>query len=56
LTISAILLPNGNLLIPIEPEDPDEGTGVREIGSDHPDYSQVRAVSVITPRRGTHRA
>jgi hypothetical protein len=34
----AILLPNGNLLIPAEPGQGNDGTGVKDIGADHPDY------------------
>jgi hypothetical protein len=34
----AILLPNGNLLIPAEPGQADEGVGVKEIGADHSEY------------------
>jgi hypothetical protein len=38
--VQAIQLPNGNLLIPVEPDGPDESTGVREVGADHPDYTR----------------
>jgi hypothetical protein len=50
----AILLPNGRLLIPVEPDDPDEGAGLREIGADHPDYSRWLAVAELgeDPRSG----
>jgi hypothetical protein len=41
----ATLLPNGNLLIPVELDDPDEGAGLREIGPDHPDYSRWLALA-----------
>ena len=34
----AIRLPNGNLLIPVKADDPEEGDGVAEIGPAHPDY------------------
>ena len=36
----AIRLPNGNLLIPVEPEDPSDSDGLAEIGPDHPGYGK----------------
>jgi len=36
----AIRLPNGNLLIPVEGDEPDAGVRVREIGPDHPEYGR----------------
>jgi hypothetical protein len=33
-------LPNGNLLIPVEAQDPDAGLGLLEIGRDHPEYGR----------------
>jgi hypothetical protein len=40
----AILLPNGNLLIPTGSRDPDEDP-VTEIGPDDPDYGKWLAVA-----------
>jgi hypothetical protein len=47
-----IRLPNGNLLIPVELDDPAEGFGMREVGPDHPDNAgwPVRR-KAKTPRR-----
>jgi hypothetical protein len=36
-----IRLPNGNLLIPVEPDDPAEGSGMREVGPEDPDYVRM---------------
>ena len=36
----ALRLPNGNLLIPVEPADPGDSDGSAEIGPDHPDYGR----------------
>ena len=36
----ALRLPSGNLLIPVEADDPGEGFGLAEIGPDHPDYGK----------------
>jgi hypothetical protein len=36
----ALRLPNGNLLIPIEAIDPDDGSGLTEIGPEHPEYGR----------------
>jgi hypothetical protein len=36
--VPAILLPSGNLLVPVEAADPADGIALREIGPDHPDY------------------
>jgi hypothetical protein len=41
----AIQLPNRNLLIPVESDDPDAGASLREIGADHPDYSRWLALA-----------
>jgi hypothetical protein len=40
--MKAILLPNGNLLIPRPPEDLDEpeGPAVQEIGPEHSDFAR----------------
>jgi hypothetical protein len=48
----AIQLPNGNLLIPDDSADPDEGSGVVEIGPDHPLYGTwlIRSVPGEGPR------
>jgi hypothetical protein len=46
--VRAILLPNGNLLIPVAAEqadDTDAGEGLREIGPDHPDYGHWLALA-----------
>jgi hypothetical protein len=40
-----IRLPNGNLLIPAELDDPAAGFGMREVGPDHPDYATWLACS-----------
>jgi hypothetical protein len=47
--VRAVLLPNGNLLVPKPPADLDEpeGPDVLEIGPDHPDYG--RWLSVAEP-------
>ena len=34
-------LPNGNLLIPVELDNPAEGFGMREVGPDDPDYVRL---------------
>jgi hypothetical protein len=36
--VRAIPLPNGNLLVPVEAED--GGTGLAEIGPEHPEYGR----------------
>jgi hypothetical protein len=40
--VRAILLPNGNLLVPVPPSDLDEpeGPALQEIGPEHPDYGR----------------
>jgi hypothetical protein len=38
--VPAILLPSGNLLVPVEGADPEDGIALREIGPDHPDYGR----------------
>jgi hypothetical protein len=35
-----ILLPSGNLLVPVEPDDPADGFGLRELGPEHPEYGR----------------
>jgi hypothetical protein len=41
----AIRLPNGHLLIPVEADDPDSGTGLAEISPEHPEYGRWLAVA-----------
>ncbi len=43
----AILLPSGNLLVPVPPADLDEpeGPAVQEIGPEHPDYCRWLALA-----------
>jgi hypothetical protein len=41
----ALQLPDGNLLIPVELPDPEDGFALAEIGKDHPDYGRWLAVS-----------
>ncbi len=41
----AILLPNGNLLVPVGSDDPDDGPGLAEIGPGHPEYGRWPASS-----------
>jgi hypothetical protein len=36
----AIRLPNGNLLVPVETDDPDRGDGLVELRLDHPEYDR----------------
>jgi hypothetical protein len=45
--VRAVLLPNGNLLVPRPPADLDEpeGPDVLEIGPDHPDYGRWLSVA-----------
>ena len=45
LTMPAILLPNGKLLIPVEMDDPAEGFTLKEIGADHPDFARWLATA-----------
>jgi hypothetical protein len=39
-----ILLPSGNLLVPVEPDDPADGFGLRELGPEHPEYGRYLGV------------
>jgi hypothetical protein len=39
--VRCIRLPNGNLLVPVELEDPADGFGMREVGPDDPEYVQL---------------
>jgi hypothetical protein len=41
----AIRLPNGNLLIPADPDDPDAGGALVELGLDDPGYGAWLAIS-----------
>jgi hypothetical protein len=34
-----IRLPDGNLLVPVEPDDPAEGFAMREVGPDDPEFA-----------------
>jgi hypothetical protein len=36
-----IRLPNGNLLVPVEADDPEAGDGVAEVGPEHPRYGDL---------------
>jgi hypothetical protein len=36
----ALRLPNGNLLVPVETLDPDNGLGLAEIAPEHPEYGR----------------
>jgi hypothetical protein len=38
-----ILLPSGPLLVPVEPDDPADGFGLREIGPENPEYGRYLA-------------
>jgi hypothetical protein len=38
-----ILLPSGNLLVPVEPDDPADGFRLRELGPEHPEYGRYLA-------------
>jgi hypothetical protein len=38
--VRAIHLPNGNLLVPVEADNPDRGDGLAEIGPEHPEYDR----------------
>ena len=40
-----LLLPDGNLLIPVDLPDPDDGFALKEIGEDHPDCGTWLALS-----------
>jgi hypothetical protein len=42
-SMRTILLPSGNLLVPVEPDDPGDGFGLREVGPEHPDYGRYLA-------------
>lgn len=54
----AILLPNGNLLIPVELADPDASPGLAEIGPEHSQYGHwlVRAARRRHPKADDRRA
>jgi hypothetical protein len=39
--VRCIRLPNGNLLSPVDLDDPAEGFGMREVGPDDPDYVRL---------------
>ncbi len=41
----AIRLPNGNLLVPVEPADPGGAPDLVEIGPGHPGYARWLAVA-----------
>jgi hypothetical protein len=41
--LRTILLPSGNLLVPVEPDDPADGFGLRELGPEHPEYGRYLA-------------
>jgi hypothetical protein len=41
----AIQLPDGNLLIPADSDDPDAGAGLRRIEADHRDYNRWLALA-----------
>jgi hypothetical protein len=45
--VRAVLLPNGNLLVPLPPQDLDEpeGPALTEIGPDHAHYGRWLAVA-----------
>jgi hypothetical protein len=43
--VRTILLPNGNVLIPADPADPDDGPGVVEIGPEHPEFGKWLAAA-----------
>jgi hypothetical protein len=53
--VRCIRLPNGNLLIPVELDDPAEGFGMREVGPDDPECVRllVWAENGEDPRRET---
>jgi hypothetical protein len=42
-SIRTILLPSGNLLVPVELDDPADGFGLRELSPDHPEYERYLA-------------
>jgi hypothetical protein len=50
-----IRLPEGNLLVPVEPDDPADGFWLREVGPDDPDYVRLLlwAEDGEDPRRET---
>jgi hypothetical protein len=43
--VGCIRLPNGNLLIPVELDDPAEGFGMREVGPEDPECATWLACS-----------
>jgi hypothetical protein len=43
--VRAIRLPNGNLLVPVEADDPDSGTDLAEIEPEHLEYGKWLAVA-----------
>jgi hypothetical protein len=43
LAVRTLLLPSGNLLVPVEPDDPTDGFGLRETSPEHPEYGRYLA-------------
>jgi hypothetical protein len=43
--VRATRLPNGNLLVPVEADDPDRGEGLAELGPEHPEYHRRLALA-----------
>jgi hypothetical protein len=41
--VRTLLLPSGHLLIPVKPDNPTDGFGLREIGPEHPEYGRYLA-------------
>jgi hypothetical protein len=55
--VRALQLPNGNLLVPCDPEESDNGSGLVEIGPDDPHYGTwlARSEPGEDPRPKTNR-
>ncbi len=45
MTVRPIRLPNGKLLVPAEPDDPDDAPELVEVGPGHPRYDALLAVA-----------
>jgi hypothetical protein len=41
--VRTILLPSGNLLVPVEPDDPADGFELRELGPEDSEYGRYLA-------------